>query len=391
VKYLPLVLRHLRHSWLRTTTTVLSVAVCVFLFCTLETITRAVGQGLRSTTASRLVVRNAISLFYALPLTYKEKVRSVPGVKNVAMANFYLLSIGGSADFFRHPAYSVDAAEYLAIYPGYVLTPEERKAFVGDRRGCIVGPDTARELGWKVGDTLELPDRVYDLKQPYQFVLQGIYRVDDVRYPGTDTRTLFFHHDYLEEATQHRAGAGFLVVEIDDPGKAATVSATIDGMFHDSERQTRTETESAFRAGIVSMAGNLVRLLSLVGAAVTFTILVVTANTMSMAVRERRREIAVLKAIGFGSGLVLALILCEALVLGLLGGALGVLFGMLMIAALPGLPLIGDAVRHVPASGLTPAVAAAGLGTALLLSLVAGFVPAVGAYRGKVVELLRTA
>jgi len=389
VKYLPFILKHLRHHWMRTASTVLAMVVCVFLFCTLETVIEAVNWGLRSANTSRLVVRNAISLFYSLPLTYKEKIREIPGVRRVAASDFWLLSFGGSADFFRHPSYSVDAEEYLAIYPEYILSAGETKAFLEDRRGAIVGPDTAKEFGWRVGDAIPLEDRTANLK-PFEFVLRGIYRVDNVRYPGTDGRILFFHHKYLEEATQNRAGAGFLVVEIEDPQQASALSASIDALFENSERQTRTETESAFRAGIISMAGNLARLLNLIGVAVIFTILIVTANTMSMAVRQRRTEIGVLKTLGFGSRLVMALILGEALALGALGGTLGILLGNLAIEALPGLPAIGWAVQQFPNLGLSPAVASTGLALALLLSLAAGLVPAATAYRGKITELLRT-
>jgi putative ABC transport system permease protein len=366
------------------------MVVCIFLFCTLQTVIEAVNWGLRSANASRLVVRNAVSLFYSLPLPYKDKIRAIPGVKNVATSSFYLLGFGGSADFFRHPSYSVDAREYLDMYPEYVLSPAERRSFLGDRRGCILGPDTAKEFGWKVGDAIQLEDKLANLP-PFDFVVSGIYRVDDVRHPGTDGRILFFHHKYLEEATNHRAGAGFLVVEIEDPEKASAIATSIDEMFQDSERQTHTETESAFRAGIVSMAGNLARLLDVIGVAVIFTILAVTANTMSMAVRERRKEIAVLKTLGFGSGLVMALILGEALVLGTLGGTLGVALGHLTIRALPGVPLLGDAVRQFPRLGLSPALASIGFALALLLSLGAGLAPAALAYRGKVTDLLRTA
>jgi putative ABC transport system permease protein len=389
VRYIPFVLKHLRHNWIRTASTVAAMVVCVFLFCTLQTVIDAVNWGLRSANASRLIVRNAVSLFYSLPLTYKDKIRAIPGVRNVANADFWLLSFGGSADFFKHPSYSVDAAEYLAIYPEYVLSAVEKKAFLGDRRGCIVGPDTAREFGWKVGDAVQLEDRTANLR-PFEFVVSGVYGVDNVRHPGTDGRILFFHHKYLEEATQGRARAGFLAVEIEDPRRAGAIAASIDDMFEDSERQTHTETESAFRAGMVAMAGNLARLLNLIGVAVIFTILVVTANTMSMAVRERRREIAVLKTLGFSSRLVMALVLGEALVLGALGGSLGVVLGKAAIEALPRLPAIGWAVQQFPNLGLSPAVGSAGFALALLLSMAAGLVPAAVAYRGRVTELLRT-
>ncbi len=390
MRFLPYVLRHLTYNWVRTASTVFAIAVSVFLFCTLRTVLEAVDWGLRTASSSRLVVRNAISLMYSLPLTYKEKVRSIPGVKSVAMSNFMLLAFGGSADFFRHPAYAVDAAEYLAIYPQYRLSTQERRAFLEDRRGCMVGPDTAKEFGWKVGDSIELQDKVYGLPRPFEFVVRGIYSVDLAKDPGTDGRILFFHHAYLVEATEHREGAGFLVVEVDDPRRAAAVSTAIDRTFEDSERQTRTETESAFRSGMVSMAGNLSRLLNVIGIAVVFTILLVTANTMSMAVRERRKGIAVLKTLGYQSGLVMSLVVAEALVVGSLGGGLGILLGYLAIKALPGVPVIGWAVQQFPSLGLSPAVGLAGFALALGLCLVAGSIPAFTACRAKVTDLLRT-
>jgi putative ABC transport system permease protein len=389
MRFLPFVLKHLRHNWIRSTSTVLAMVVCIFLSCTLQTVTAAINWELRSANASRLVVRNAISLFYSLPLSYRDKVRALPGVKSVAMANFWLLAFGDSADFFKHPAYAIDAEAYLAMYPEYILSPEEKRAFLADRRGCVVGPDTARESRWKVGDAIRLEDRTANLR-PFDFVVSGIYAVDDRRHPGTDARILFFHHEYLEEASQHRVGAGFLVVEVEDPSRAASVAAAIDQAFEDSERQTHTATESAFRAGMVSMAGNLTRILQLIGVAVIFTILVVIANTMSMAVRQRRGEVAVLKTLGFGGGLVMALVLGEALVIGLLGGALGVGLSQVTIRALPGLPIIGWAVQHYPSLGLSPLVASAGVALALLLSLAAGLAPATVACRSKVVDLLRT-
>jgi putative ABC transport system permease protein len=163
----------------------------------------------------------------------------------------------------------------------------------------------------------------------------------------------------------------------------------VDALFENSEAQTRTETEAAFLAGFMAMAGNLALLLNGIALAVSFTILLVTANTMSMAVRERRTEIAILKTLGFPSRLVMGLILTEALLIGALGGGLGLLLSRGMIQALPKIPFIGDAVRQFPNLGLLPDVAATGLGISLLLGLMAGLVPALLAYRARITEMLR--
>lgn len=391
MKFLPYILKHLRHNWLRTGSTVMGMAVCIFLFCTLQTIIEAINWGLKAGTANRLMTRHAVSLVYPMPLTYREQIKKVEGVKRVAASNWFFGFLGGGNPDYRNffANFAVDAEEYLDIHPELILTPEERQAFLADQRGAVVGPETAAKFGWKVGDAFQLTSVIYK-GHPYDFVIRGIYKVDNDRYPGTDGRVMFFHWKYLYEASDRRAQIGTFNVEIDDASQAGAISKRIDALFENSDAQTKTETEAAFRASFVSMAGNLALLLNGIGLAVTFTILLVTANTMSMAVRERRTEIGVLKTLGFKSPLVMSLILVESLVLGVLGGAVGLFLGRGMIGILPRLPMIGDAVRAFPNLGLSPRVAVLGFGIAILIGLVAGFVPGLLAYRSKITESLRT-
>ena len=393
MKYLPYILKHLRKNWIRTGSTVLAMSICIFLFCTLQTIIEAVNWGLRSANASRLVTRHRVSLVFNIPRSYKPRIQAIPGVKKVAGSSWFFGFLGLPPDFAKFFAnFAVEAEDYLEMYPEYILTPEERQAFREDRRGCILGPETAAKFGWKVGDMFQLESVIppYRTGRPFEFVIRAIYKVDNARYPGTDPRLMFFHDEYFYESTGRRVGIGTYDVLIDDPQKAAAVSKAIDALFENSDAQTKTETEAAFRAGFVSLAGNLALLLNGIGIAVTFTILLVTANTMSMAVRERRTEIAVLKTLGFPSGLVMGLILGEALLLGALGGGVGLLLSRAMIKALPWLPFIGDAVRGFPNLGLSPVVAGLGFANALLLGFLAGFVPALNAYRSKITDMLRT-
>ena len=392
MKFLPYILKHLRRNWIRTGSTVIAMSVCIFLFCTLQTIVQAVNWGLKSSNASRLVTRHAVSLVYTLPVAYKERLMAIPGVTKVAGSSWFFGFLGSTPDFKNFFAnFAIDAEEYLQIYPEYILTSEEKQAFLQDRRGCIVGPDTAAKFGWKRGDTFQLESVIppYRTGKPFEFVIRGIYKVDDVKYPGTDGRLMFFNWKYLDEATQGHA-YGTFNVSIDDPNQAASVSKAIDASFENSDAQTKTETEAAFRAGFVSLAGNLALLLNGIGLAVTFTILLVTANTMSMAVRERRTEIAVLKTLGFGSRLVMSLILAEAVLLGILGGGVGIALSTVMIKALPSIPMIGDAVRQFPNLGLSPWVASLGFGISLFLGFAAGIVPALNAYRSRITDMLRT-
>jgi putative ABC transport system permease protein len=243
-----------------------------------------------------------------------------------------------------------------------------------------------------VGDVIQLTSTipVYRTDRPFELVIEAVYRLDEARHPGTHASILFFHYEYLDETLGGRAGVGMYKLLIEEPDRAGAVSRAVDELFENADPPTRTETEAAFRAGFLSMAGNLTLLLRSIGLAVCFTILLVTANTMSMALRERRTEIAVLKTLGFPRRLVLALVLGEALALGCLGGGLGLLLSRLAIKALPKVPLVGDAVAGFPNLGLTPAVAVLGVSLALLLGFFAGLFPAVGAYRARIVDTLRT-
>jgi len=229
----------------------------------------------------------------------------------------------------------------------------------------------------------------YRVGKPFEFVVDGIFDTDMVKYPATDLTAMYFQYKYLYETIKPRLSVGTLTEMIDDPQNAGRISKAIDAEFENSDTQTKTETEQAFRASFIAMAGNLALLLNGIGLAVAFTILLVTANTMSIAVRERQQEIGVLKTLGFPSGLVMALILAEALLLGVMGGVLGLFFASGAIKALPSLPYIGDVVRQFPGLGLSPKIVSYGIGVALLLGLLAGFVPALLAYRARITEVLR--
>jgi putative ABC transport system permease protein len=407
MKFLPYILKHLRRNWIRTLSTVLAMGLCIFLFCTLQSVLAAVNSLLESSSANRLVTRHSVSLVFNLPLSYGSRIAAVPGVKRVAKSNWF----GGSlpakkegkddessatndwSNFF--PNMAVDVEPFLDMYPEYELPAEQRRAFLEDLRGCIIGRKLADKFGWKLGDTFFLESFIPPYRKPdgpFEFVVRGIFDVDPVRHPGTDTNVMYFNYKYLYEATGQGVGAGTYFVEIEDPDKAGEVSKAIDALFENSDAQTHTETEKAFAAGFISMAGNLALLLNGIGLAVSFTILLVTANTMSMAVRERRTEIAVLKTLGFSSARVMGLVVAEAVVLGLLGGAVGIGGSKGIMWLLTHAPGIKDALAGIGLSelNLQPLVALLGFGVALFLGFASGFVPAYGAYRARITDMLRT-
>ncbi len=391
MKFLPYILKHLRRSWVRTASTVLAMSVCIFLFCTLRTFVEAVTWNLQSAKSSLLVTRHAVSLVFNLPVAYKERIAALPGVRGVAATNWF----GGSRrpndfkDFF--PNFAVEVADYLPMHPEYILPEDQKRAFLEDRRGCMIGRKTADRFGWKIGDTFQLESFIppYRVGKPFEFVVRGIFDTDLARFPGTDTTAMFFQWKYLYEATGQRVGAGTYVIEIANPAQATAIARAVDALFDNSDAQTKTETEAAFRASFASLAGNLALLLNGIALAVMFTILLVTANTMSMAMRERRTEIAVLKTLGFSSARVMGLILAESAFLGALGGTVGIALGVVMIRNLTNVPFLGDAVRGFPNLGLSPMIATLGFSAALLLGILAGFVPALLAYRSRITDMLR--
>src|SRR5574341_1252987 len=255
MRYLPFVLKHLRRNWLRTASTVLAMAVCIFLFCTLQTVLHEVNAQLRSSSANRLVTRHAVSLVFNLPLAYGSRIQSVAGVKRVAITSWFGGSLPakkeGKADegadasttdwsnFF--PNLAVEAEPYFAMSPEFQVPPDQFQGFLQDLQGCVIGKKLADKFGWKVGDRFFLESFIPPSRKssgPFEFVVRGIFDTDPVKYPGTDTNVMFFHYKYLEESVSpRRIGAGTYTVEIDDPARAGAISKDIDALFENSDAQ----------------------------------------------------------------------------------------------------------------------------------------------------------
>jgi putative ABC transport system permease protein len=411
MKYLPFIFKHLRRNWLRTSSTVIAMSVCIFLICTLQSVLREINAMLESSAANRLVTRHKVSLVLDLPRTYGSRIQSVPGVKRAALVTWF----GGSLPTKKEgkatadgeeaepamdwsafiPSLAVDPEPYFAMYPEFAVPPDQWRDFMGDQQGTVIGRKLADKYGWKVGDSFYLESFIAPYRKPdgpFKFVVRAIFDTDLNKYPGTDTNLMLFHDKYMYESLGHHLNAGSYSVEIDDPAQAGVISKAIDAQFENSDYQTHTETEKAFRAGFISMAGNLALLLNSIGLAVSFTILLVTANTMGMAVRERRTEIAVLKTLGFSSGRVMGLIVAEAVLLGLLGGLLGIGGSRAVMWLLGVIPATRDMLLGLGLSSisLSAPVAVIGFVAALFLGFAAGFVPAWNAYRARITDALRT-
>jgi putative ABC transport system permease protein len=316
MKFLRLILINARRSKRRTILTILGVAVALFLFSTLRTVLTSFQAALDITDATRLVVRNATSMIFDLPISYKDKINSVPGVVDITWGNWFGGIYIDERNFF--PQFAVDAESYFRIYPEMVIDQESMETFLSEQNACVVGDVLARRYGWSEGDQIVLKGTIFPGQ--WEFVLRGIYKGTSV---DVDEGMLFFHSKYLEENSWVEGETGYYIVKIDDHTQAARISEDIDRRFANSMAETMTETEEAFSLGFLSMLGNIELLIKAIGVAVIFTILLVTMNTMTMAGRERIKEIAVMKTLGFTDNLVFSIILIEAALIAIVGGAIG--------------------------------------------------------------------
>ena len=378
MKYLHLLTTNLFRKKIRTTLTIGSFAVALFLFGLLAVVRGAFNQGLDVAGADRLVIVNKVSIIQPLPISYKERLLQVPGVKQVTHANWFGGVYQDERNFF--PQFAIDTETYRAMFPEFAMPQDQWKAFVGDREGAIVGEDLVKRFHWKVGDRVPIKGTIFP--GTWEFNIRGIYH-------GTrqadDTTQFWFHYKLLEERqNQYWHGlVGWYTVRIDNPDKAVQIAKAIDESFANSPWETKTDTEKAFAASFVKQAGNISFLMLSIGGVVFFTLLLVTGNTMAIAVRDRVRELAVLKAVGYSDTFVLGLVLGESLLLAFVGGGIGILLAKLIT-------LNGDPTRGLLPFFYLPASAAiAGIVLALLVGILGGILPAVSAMRLRVVDALR--
>ncbi len=371
----------LRHK-LRTFLTILGLTIAILAFGLLRTVVSAWYAGVEASSASRLITRNAISLVFMLPSSYKEKIRQIEGVQTVSWGNWFGGVYIDEKNFF--PNFAVDPKTYLELYPEYALTPEEEKAFLIDRKGFIAGRKVVERFGWKVGDTVTLRGTIFPGN--WDFVLRGIYKG---KYRTTDETQFFFHWEYLNESMKktslRRADQpGFFIAGVKDPDQAAEVAARIDASFKNSVTETLTETEKAFQMGFVSMTEAIVIAIQLVSFVVIIIIMAVVANTMAMSARERTGEYAVFKTLGFGKWHIAGLIFGESFFITMTGCALGIL------ATFPAAKAFGDAMSaFLPIFHVSAKTIYLGILASVIVAVVAAIIPAWRSVNIRIAEGLR--
>lgn len=320
---LKLILRNVFRHKLRSGLTILGVAVAMLSFGILRTLVEAWYLGVETSEANRLVTRNKISLIYSLPVAYKNRIQQIPGVDGIAHGLWYGGIYKEKKNFF--PQLGISGSEYLDLYPEFLVSEKEKKAFDRERNAAIAGSKVARRFGWKIGDIIPLQGTIYPGN--IELVLRGIYR--GAR-KNVDETAFFFRYDYLNEQLKKTSPdkadkAGWYLVRIKDSDRAAEISQEIDALFASSLAETLTETEKAFQMGFVAMTEAIVVAIRVISIVVIAIILIVLANTMAMTARERSSEYAVLKTLGFGPWFLFALIAGESVAIALIGGIGGAL------------------------------------------------------------------
>ena len=370
----------------RTLLTLLSLLVAFLLFILLRTIAWvfAAGGGFGQAGVDRLVVTAKYSIIDPLPISALQQIQAVEGVDAVTHAEWFGGVYQDRANFF--PKYPVDPLQYFDLHPELRLEPEQLHAFANTRTGAVAPRTLAEKYGWSIGDKIPIQGDIYgkrDGGRDWQFDLVGLYDGLDEQPP----EILLMHYDYFDEARDYGEGTtGWFIVRLADRGQAAEVANRIDRLFANSSDPTRTTTEAEQARQFMQQVGDMGLMMNGILGAVFFTILLLTGNTMAQSLRERVPELAVLKALGFTDAAMSALVLGEAVLLCLLGTALGIA-GALSVAVVIG-PGIAQTIGSFEVQAGTVTAA---LGLALLLGLAVGAFPAWRARRLSIVEALRAA
>ncbi|MFN6168658.1 MAG: ABC transporter permease [Burkholderiales bacterium] len=381
--YLKLIFKNVFRAKLRTALTVTGLVVAIVAFGLLQTVVDAWFAGANSASSARLVTRNAISLVFSMPTYYRERMRSIDGVKTVSYSQWFGGIYKEPSNFF--PQFAVDHNNYFDLYPEFLIKPDELLAFKRDRQGAIVGRKLADQFGWKVGDVIPIRGTIFSGN--WQFTIRAIF---DGRDETTLTRQFFMHWDYINESVKKRFPRrgdqiGVFNILINDPSRAADISKAIDAEFRNSLAETLTETEKAFQLGFVAQSEAIVVAIRVVSFVVIFIIMAVVANTMAMTARERIAEYATLKVLGFSPGYVAALIFGEAMVLAFFGAGIGILLTFPMASGFANSPA-GAAFASFAVSASTVWLQVA---CAVAVGVIAALVPGWRSARVKLVDGLR--
>ena len=379
LRYLPLILRNSWRNRRRTLLTVASITVSMCLLGVMIAMFHALYlSDATPEQALRLVTRNRVSLTQPLPQSYGNRIRQIPGVKDTMISGWFGGTYIDAKHFFAR--FAVEPEKLFQVYPELKIPEDEKKAFIRDRTACVIGRDLANKYSLRVGQKIHLTGDIYPGE--YEFTIAGIF--DDPR----PSEVMYFSREYLEQSLpeRRRGLAGTFTIVIDSPDSSTRIAQAVDNEFRNASTETKTESEQAYVLGFVAMLGNVKVFLIGISAAVMFTILLVSANTMAMSVRERVREVGVLKTLGFTPGTILGMIMGEACAISLIGGIIGFLLSTILTTGVGKSPA-GSFLPPIPP--FQPVVALACILTAIGIGFLSSLVPAMGASQTPIVDALR--
>jgi putative ABC transport system permease protein len=377
--------RNIGRNKLRTTLTVAVVAIATLFFILLRTVVWSWTSASEFSKKDRIATRHKISFIMQLPKRYTEEIAQIPGVTAVSYANWFgAKNPKNEQDFFATIA--TDPKSLLNVYSEIKTSDAEKQAWFEDRQGALVGDALAKKQGWKIGDKVTLSGTIYP--GDWTFNVRGIYTTTTT---NVDRSTLWFHWDYMNESLDARRKdmVGWIVTNIKDSSASGRISKEIDAKFENRDLQTITMSEAALNQSFLGMFAAVLKAIDIVSVVITLIMALIVGNTIAMGVRERTNEYGVLRAIGFLPGHIVRFILAEGLVIGLLGGAIGVILGYPLVNNGMGRVIEENMGQFFPQFRVQPQIAGIALMLAIALGFIAAVLPARRASRLQVVEALR--
>lgn len=383
MKVLKLMFKNAFRHKLRTSLTIVGIAIAVIAFSLLRTVVTVYNAGVDASSADRLITRHAVSFIFPLPYSYKDKIQQIDGVELATPLNWFQGVYIDKDQFFARLA--VDPETVFKVYPEFILSKEELDNFKKERNSCVIGIDIAKQYNLKIGDIMTIDGDIYPGR--WDFVVRGIYKPKDKTIDGTQ---MFFQYDYLNERLEAESPMraneiGWFAIKIKDPNRSAEISAKVDKLFKNSSAETKTETERAFQQGFLSAVSAIITALNYLSFIIIGIILLVLANTMIMAARERTREYAVMKTLGFSAKHLVGLIMGESLVISVLGGGLGLLLSFPVVDG------FGQAIPKgmFPIFYIEPITIILAVTAALSIGIISSIFPLIKALSTKIVDGFR--
>jgi putative ABC transport system permease protein len=387
VSLIGIAVKNVGRNWFRAILTIFGVIIAMLSFVLLRTVLSAWTAGAEHAAQDRVATRHKITMVMTLPLRYAEDVRALPGVRDVAYFNWFGGRVPDREDVF-FATMATDPEQFLSVYDEIALPEDQKKAWMEDRQGAVIGAQLARQMGWKVGQKITLAGTIFPGDWP--FTIRGIYTA---KRRSIDQSSLYFHWKYMNDSADipepMKDQIGWIATKVDNAAMAGRVSKAIDALFDSRDIQTLSMSERAMTASFMGMLGSLLTTVDVVSIVILAIMMLILGNTIAMSVRERTQEYGVLRAIGFQPGHLMALVLGESAAIGIAGGLLGLAICYPLIDNAIGPMMEDNFTSFFPYFRLAEGDALIAVAVSILVAVVAAIIPAIQASKLHVVDALR--